>query len=132
MNDYSDIINYNYEGPKNHVRMTRESRASQFSSFRALTGYEDNLEEARRIVDEKVILTEDKKEELDKKINNLLKDLTKKVKLTYFIKDLKKNGGYYKIIETKLKKVDSINKEIILIDNIKIKIENILDIDILD
>lgn len=132
MNDYKDIINYDYKGPKNHQRMTRENRAAQFASFRALTGYEDNLKEARRIVDSKIILNEDKKEELDKKLNNILKDLTKKIKLTFFIKDLNKSGGFYKTIETKIKKIDTINKEIILINNIKIKMENILDINIIE
>ena len=120
MSDYKDIINYEYTGPKNHQRMTR-----------ALTGYEDNLSEARRIVDERIILNEDKKNELDDKLNSIEKDLSNKIKLTYFIKDLKKTGGFYKIIETKIKKIDSINKEIILINNIKIKIENIFDIEIL-
>ena len=132
MKDYKDIINIEYDGPKNHVRMTRENRAAQFASFRALTGYEDELKEVRRRVDSKIILSEDKKELLDKKINDVLKNLNKKIKIIYFIKDIKKNGGFYKTIETNIKKIDSVNKEIILINNKKIKIENILDIEIID
>ncbi len=131
MNNYSDIINIKYDGPKNHIRMTKENRAAQFASFRALTGYEDELKEVRRKVDSKIILSEDKKELLDKKINDIIKDLNRKIKIIYFIKDKKKNGGFYKTIETNIKKIDSINKEIILINNIKIKIENILDIEII-
>ena len=132
MNDYSDIINFNYQGPKNHQRMTKENRAAQFASFKALNGYDDNLKETRRIVDKKITLNEDKKELLDSKLDLISKNLNTKIKITFFIKDLKKSGGYYKTMNTNIKKIDYINKEIILLNNTKFKIDDILNIDILD
>ena len=132
MNDYSDIIDYNYEGPKNHERMPKESRAAQFGSFRALSGYEDELKEVRRRVSNEIILSEDQKYLLDQKLEEIKKriDNTLQVKITYFIKDLKKKGGYYKTIITNIKKIDLVNKEIILFNKEKILIKNIIDIDI--
>ena len=88
MNDYSDIINFDYKGPKNHQRMTKENRAAQFASFKALNGYSDSLKEARRMVDKKIILNEDHKEILNVKLKMIAKNLNSKIKITYFIKDL--------------------------------------------
>ena len=126
MNDYSDIININYEGPKNHIRMSKENRAAQFTSFKALSGYEDELMETRRIVSQKIILSSDYKELLDQKLKSI--DKNTKVTITYFIKDLKKEGGYYRKINTYIKKIDLYNKVLILENKEKIKIDNILDI----
>ena len=42
---YSDIINLPHHVSVRHPRMTMEARAAQFSSFAALTGHEDAIEE---------------------------------------------------------------------------------------
>ena len=128
MNDYRDIINIKNWNPLNHERMSIEKRSYEFNPFSALTGYEEELKETRRIVDDKIILSEDKKEILDRKLNELINSQTN-VKITYFIKDLKKQGGYYKKINSSIKKIDRYKKEIILTNNIKIKIDNIVDIE---
>ena len=133
MNDYSDIINYNYLGPKNHPRMDMRNRAAQFGSFRALSGYEDELKETRRIVEDEIYVDEDQKEIINRTIlelkNNLFKD---KIKITYFVKDLKKNGGFLKTIISSIKKIDEFNKELVLINNTKIKINSIVNLEKID
>ncbi|MBR3661422.1 MAG: hypothetical protein IKN63_05965 [Bacilli bacterium] len=133
MNDYSDIIDFDYQGPKNHVRMPKESRAFQFGSFRALSGYDEELKEARRIVSEQIILSEDQKYLLDQKLQEIKNNINSnpQIKITYFIKDLKKYGGFYKTIITNIKKIDFPNKEIILFNKEKILIKNIINIDII-
>lgn len=125
MNDYSDIINLEHPEPKNHVRMSIQNRAGQFSPFSALSGYSEELEEARRIVDIFEELNEDKKEILDKTLKNI--NTNEKVKITYFIKDLKKDGGFYKTIITRIIKIDTYNKSIKTEDGI-IYIKNIKDL----
>ena len=47
--DYSDIIDmpFHEPDPQKHPRMTRAARAAQFSSFAALTGYEDIVEQTQ-------------------------------------------------------------------------------------
>lgn len=47
--DYSDIIDmpFHEPDPRKHPRMERAARAAQFSSFAALTGYEDVVEQTQ-------------------------------------------------------------------------------------
>lgn len=42
---YGDIISLPHHVSVRHPRMTMEARAAQFSSFAALTGHEDAIEE---------------------------------------------------------------------------------------
>jgi hypothetical protein len=131
MNDYSDIIDIKNWNPKNHIRMPKENRAAQFSPFAALTGYEDELKEVRRVVDEKKIIHQDKQKLLNNKLIIIKNNEDKKVnvKITYFSKDLKKSGGFYRTITSNIKKIDLDNKNIILLDNKKISFDDIYDID---
>lgn len=51
---YGDIIDVHYEGPKRHTRMPVRQRAAQFMPFAALRGYEERLERVRHEVEEDV------------------------------------------------------------------------------
>ncbi len=130
MSDYSSIIDIFNWNPKNHPRMPLENRAAEFHPFSALTGYEEKLKDARRVVDNKKILVEDSKEILDNKIIDIKTRIKEKpiLKITYFIEDLKKDGGVYRTITGKLEKIDTLKKEIIL-KNMKIDIDKIVDIE---
>ena len=57
MSKYDDIINLPHYEPKNHKRMSIESRSSQFAPFSALTGYEDEVKETARLTDKEISLT---------------------------------------------------------------------------
>ena len=48
--------------------------------------------------------------------------------LTYFVKDLRKDGGSYKNKTGYVKKIDIYNQLIILLDSTKIPINEIIDI----
>ena len=125
---YDDIINL--ERPKsNHKKMDIIDRAAQFASFQALTGYSDLINESKRITDSKIQLTEDEITILNNKINYLLKNVldNNEVKITYFVKDKKKDGGKYFDYTGIFKKVDYVNKNII-IDKKKISLDNLIDI----
>lgn len=127
MHDYDDIINIKHFEPK-HQRMSMYNRSSQFAPFAALVGFSDQIEETSRITDKKIILDNEEKE----KINNILINLDKNKEITikYFVKDLKKDGGSYKEIKSSIKKIDYINKEIKLINNVKISLNDIISIKI--
>ncbi|MBO4862618.1 MAG: hypothetical protein J5535_06955 [Firmicutes bacterium] len=43
---YSDIIDMEYHGSASHPRMSAEGRAGQFSPFAALTGFDEQIDEA--------------------------------------------------------------------------------------
>lgn len=54
MHQYDDIIELPHPVSKKHPRMPLLDRAAQFSSFAALTGYEDVLEEVKEEAVERV------------------------------------------------------------------------------
>ncbi|MBR1386654.1 MAG: hypothetical protein IJ568_07475 [Bacilli bacterium] len=127
MNNYTDMLYYPHHDPnEKHKRMSIYQRSAQFAPFNALTGFYDEIDETGRITSEKIILEQDEQE----KINNNLKDINnKKMKITYFIKDKYKSGGKYIKEEVIIKKIDNIEKVIILSDKRKIKLDDIIKIE---
>lgn len=128
--DYQDIINLPHRVSQNHKPMSLYDRAAQFQPFAALTGYNDLIFESSRLTKKKIILSEDEKNTINDKL--LLLDSNIKIKplatFTYFIKDNKKSGGNYITISGNVKKIDLYNKIIILTNNQKISIDDIIDI----
>lgn len=49
---YDDIINLPHHESKKHPRMSLEARSAQFAPFAALTGFEKDINEAERLVNE--------------------------------------------------------------------------------
>ena len=133
MNDYSDIINLEHYEPKYHKRMSMESRAAQFAPFSALTGYNDEIKETSRLTDVKHELDEDSKSHIDKLLKKLEENIKNKpfIKIIHFVPDERKNGGEYEEYEGIVKKIDNINKYIIVTNKI-INYDNIYDIIILN
>ncbi len=105
-------------------------RAAQFQPFRALTGYEDAVQETARLTDEKIELTEDEKAILDMRLQKLLDEISSqpKVTLTYFRPDKRKAGGAYVCVTSQLKKIDDFEGTLILMGGERILIEDIVDI----
>lgn len=48
MNDYSDIINHPHHVSTTRPHMSMTERAAQFSPFKALTGYDEAVDETAR------------------------------------------------------------------------------------
>lgn len=129
MKNYEDIIDIKYNGIKNHQKMSISNRAFQFAPFRALTGYNESIEEEARITINKHILTEEQYYIINEKINIIKNYINKeKFNFTYFIKDKIKDGGIYKNINDYVIKVDEVKNLIILKNNIKINFNDIIDI----
>ena len=97
MSEYDEIIGLPHFEPKNHPRMSRLARAAQFSSFAALTGYDDDIKEKGRLTDEKYEPEEFELEKLNRSINEVIKAQKSRpqITVTYFEKDGKKQGGRY-------------------------------------
>lgn len=127
---YNDIINMPHHQSATRPRMSNYDRAAQFSPFAALKGYDDKIDEAARVVDEKIELDESSIREINEKLNILQKKIIDKptIKLTYFKADEKKNGGAYITIETKLKKIDEFEKKLIMVSGDIIDFKNILEL----
>lgn len=130
MKNYDDIINLEHPNLK-HPRMSMYARAAQFSPFAALTGYDDEVKETARLTSDKLIMDDDFKKKLDIKLQYIESIIKEKpiIKITYFIKDKKKNGGSYNEFSGNIRRIDNIKKELIFIGNKKIPINDIIDIE---
>jgi hypothetical protein len=128
--NYEDIIDLPHFEPKNHERMTKYNRASQFAAFQALTGYSDEVKETARLTNEKIEIDEGLKNILDYKLQIIASHIKEKpnVLITYFVADTKKSGGSYKTIIGNVKKIDSVNELIIMMNGSEIPICDILTI----
>lgn len=128
---YNDIINLPHHVSSKRPQMSMLDRAAQFSPFAALTGYDDAIQETGRLTDEKINLSEEEKEALDRKQQILLERLDERPALTviYFVPDEKKSGGAYVTKSGKLKKIDEVERMMTLTDGTKISLDDVYDIE---
>ena len=129
MENYDDIINLKRPVSK-HPKMSLYQRSAQFAPFAALTGYEGQVKETARLTDRRIELDEEMKLILDLKIQVIKEMLSDnpEVEITYFIPDTRKDGGKYVTIINNVKKIDSYNEHIIMQNNLKIEIKEIINI----
>ena len=130
MNQYEDIINLPHHVSKKHPQMTLYERSAQFAPYAALTGHGDAIKETGRLTTARIELDEEEKEILDRKLQIIYNNFNsvKTVTFTYFIPDVKKEGGKYVSVTGIIKKIDTYKKMIILEDNTEIPIKEIVDI----
>ena len=129
---YDEIINLPHYEPKYHKRMSKSQRAAQFSPFSALTGYDEMVKEIERLTKDKIIISDDEKNVINEKLNYLIQNkmLDSYISITYFVKDLKKDGGKYYKYNGKIKKIDNMNKKITLNTLEKVSIDDIINIEL--
>ena len=133
MNEYDSIINIKSHEPSyKHPRMTIYKRSAQFAPFAALSGYSDQIDETKRTTYKEIELSEDKKEEINNILMNIVNDKDKEINIKYFSKDRYKTGGQYITITSKIKKIDYIKKTIILSNDTKININNIIELKLIN
>lgn len=130
-NSYEDMLELSHPVSKIHPQMPRRDRAAQFAPFAALTGYEEAVREAARFTEEKMILDEDSKEQLDWKLRCLQEKVKEKptITVTYFLKDEKKKGGKYVTVTGVLKKIDSYTHQFVLENGEEIPVEDIVSLE---
>ena len=130
LDNYEDIINLPHHTSLNHPRMSMEKRASQFSPFAALTGYEDLVKESARLTDKKIDLDDGVKQILNNKLQIINQNINNKIEVTftYFVPDKFKSGGKYIDYTGTIKKIDNYNNLIIMDDMTKISITEIINI----
>ena len=113
---YDDIIDLPHHTSENRQHITMEMRAAQFSPFAALTGLDDELAETARITTAFHELSEDEKQELDRKLKSLAERIADHPEcvFVYFVPDDRKNGGSYERRQGRVKSIDEYDKEIVL------------------
>lgn len=127
---YEDIINLPHHISKTHPQMPMSDRAAQFSPFAALTGYDEAINEAGRLTCNKILLSEDAKEDLDRKMQQILSCLSSSpvVSVIYYEPDPFKEGGCYKTITGQIKCVSDIERNLIMSDGTIIPLDNVFDL----
>ena len=125
--NYKDIINVKYPFTLHHMRMSMSDRAAQFSAFKALSGYDEEIEDATKITDAQIELDENAKESLDIRLQVIQENIADKplVRIVYFIPDNKKAGGEYKSLTERIKKIDKNVKTIQTVTGLIIPIRDI-------
>ncbi len=123
--NYEDIINYDFK--LKHKRMDKYKRAAQFAPFAALTGYNEQIYETGRIVSKKRILDDNRIQVLNNKLNYIKDKIQEQplIEITYFVKDLKKDGGSYIKLKDNVKKISN---GYLYFNSDKVNIEDIFDI----
>lgn len=123
---------YTMDRPKSkYPKMSMSDRAAQFAPFAALTGHKEAVIEQGRITQEKRILSNEEKLEINEKIVELM-NLKSRCRIIYFEKDRTKSGGQYMESVLSFKRIDELNKTLFFKENIQIQIEDIVDIEVLE
>lgn len=129
-NQYDDIINLPHHVSDKHPHMSNYDRAAQFSPFAALSGYDSAITETARQTDKKIELSEDRIEAINAVLRSIGENIQSQpeVNVVYFEPDLKKEGGMYCEISGRVRKIDALEKKIVLAEGAEIPVPDILSI----
>ena len=127
---YEDIINLPHHVSRTRSRMSMEQRAAQFSPFAAVTGHKESILEVQRITEKKKELDETVKDSVNRRLQIIAceKQECEPVTIEYYVPDEKKSGGMYKSVYGKVRKIESIERIIVMEDGTDIPIDDILSI----
>ena len=128
---YDDIMDLPHHQSKERTHMSLHDRASQFAPFAALAGHEEAIEETARLTDEKIMLDETAIEKINEKLYDISQHLSEKrnVSITYVRPDTQKCGGAYLTDVGTVKKMDEVEKVILMDSGMKIAMEQIIEIE---
>ena len=129
MGKYEDMIDRERPSSK-RKKMPVADRAKIFMPFSALTGLDDLIAEKQKITTERVILSEERKMELDQLLEQCIRE---NVPVQFFVKDEKasqeqeKEVGTYERLQGMLQKVDFVSKTL-TIEDVIVHLEDIIEI----
>ncbi len=130
---YDDIIHLPHHSSDAHPRMPLSDRAAQFSPFAALTGHGAAIRETERLTDLQQLLAEDAALAIDRKLRFLQEKLAEQplVAVTYFLPDLRKEGGSYQTVRGTVRRLDPHRRLLVMEDSTQIPLDDITDIELL-
>ncbi|MBR3264564.1 MAG: hypothetical protein IKI61_01200 [Erysipelotrichaceae bacterium] len=128
---YDKIIDLPRFVSKNRKHMSNYDRAAQFAPFDALTGYDEAIEETGRTTENEVFLSESELEDLDMRFRIIAENITRRpeVLISYFIKDLYKDGGSYVDELIRVKRIDLVARVLISEENKRYDLDYIVRVD---
>ena len=134
MKDYVDIIGLSRPQYPDLPPMSIHDRSAQFSPFAALVGYEDAVEETARLTDSRREMEQDEINELNRQLQELSGRLGErpKIRVTYFIRDRKKEGGRYASKVGNARTIDQYNNAIVFADGESVAVKDMYSIVFID
>ncbi|MBR2598460.1 MAG: hypothetical protein IKE09_07945 [Clostridiales bacterium] len=130
MRNYDDIINLSRPQYHDLPPMPIHDRAAQFSPFAALVGYDAAVEETARLTDSRREMEEDEIDELNRQLSELNKRLSERprIRVTYFIRDRKKEGGRYASKVGNARTIDQAENRIIFTDGESVPVKDMYSV----
>ena len=130
MRNYDDIINLSRPQYHDLPPMSIHDRAAQFSPFAALVGYDAAVEETARLTDSRREMEEDEINELNRQLSELNKRLSERprIRVTYFIRDRKKEGGRYASKVGNARTIDHSENRIIFTDGESVPVKDMYSV----
>lgn len=125
---YEDILYMPHHVSTKHPPMPASDRAAQFSPFAALTGHDAAIQETGRLTDIQVEQSEELRALLDRKQQYLATLERPEVAVTYFLPDGRKDGGAYVTATGQLKRIDPVERVLILVGGQSISLDDITDL----
>lgn len=129
---YADMLHLPRHISPRRQPMTRLNRAAQFAPFDALAGYSEAVQETARLTDRRVGPDEDSLARLNRRLQLLaaaLADSRPEVTFLCFIPDEKKDGGAYRRVTGRVRRMDEAGQRILLMDGTSIPMDSIDDLD---
>lgn len=128
---YDDMLDLPRPVSAKHPPMSRAERAAQFSPFKALTGYDDEVTEAARLTGGRIELDDALADMLNAKIQILRDEIQNhpELSITFFVPDGRKAGGEYMTIEGIVRRIDDVDRNLYLMDGTVIEIDEIIALD---
>ena len=131
-NPYEAIIDHPHFVSKKYPPMPMEKRAAQFSPFKAMVGYDDEVEEESRFTDSEIFMDENRLEELDDRMRTVAGKVAAGerpvVTITHFVPDDRKEGGEYVVTEGRVRRIDEITGVLVLTDGRRIEIGRVTEV----
>lgn len=134
MGKYDDMIGMEWprERNSNRLHMSIQDRAKIFAPFAALRGYEEAIEAKKRIVVNKIELSDDMKEELDLKLKILNKKLLEGehplISLVHYERDWETGEGAYLLLKGMVARLD-LSSKVIRIVNESISLDDVYELE---
>ena len=131
-NPYADIIDLPHHVSPTRKRMPLKDRAAQFAPFAALTGYGDAIRETARQTEGWQDLYDDEKEHMEETLRLLVKraDQRPEAEAVYFVRDPLKDGGSFKTVSGRVKRVDVVEKVLVFEDGTEVPLADLVELEL--
>ena len=130
---YADIIDLPHYQSEKRRHMSLHDRAAQFAPFAALVGYDEMVGEEARLTDRQIAPGESDLDRLDRIFRLLASRLAAgerpEVSVLVFVPDQRKAGGRYETVSGRAKRLDTVEKKLILLVDSAPPREIILNLD---